>query len=150
MVENKGEPSWSAFETLCIDICVSSVLLDELSAWLHIITHQHGEDLISLGSVLDRHLFEQTGLRIHGRLPQLVGVHLTQTFVALCMQGLVIVVAIDIFVDESLTLLLGIAIFAHLLIGALIEWRGGDIEVSLLDHLRHEAVEQGHDQRVDV
>ena len=67
------------------------------------------------------------------------------------MQTLTILHTIAPLVEERLALLLCVAIFLGLvLIGTEIEGRSGDIEVALLDNLRHEAIEEGHDERVDV
>ena len=135
---------------LCVDVGIGGVLLDELTARLNIVTHEHGEYLVGLGGILDGHLLQQTVLRVHGGLPELLRVHLTQTFVTLGVKGLIVAVACHILVDEGLALLLSIAVLRHLLIGALVEWRRGYVEVSTLDHLRHEAVEECHNERVDV
>ena len=45
--------------TLCVDIGISSVLLDELTAWLHVVAHQHRENLVSLSCIVDGYLLEQ-------------------------------------------------------------------------------------------
>ena len=95
------------------------MLLDELAAWLHIIAHEHREYLVSLGCILDSNLLEQTCLRVHGCLPKLLWVHLTKTFIALCVDRLAVLRAVAILVEESLTLLLGVAILLPLvLVGA--------------------------------
>lgn len=44
---------------LCVDVGVSGVLLDKLAAWLHVVAHKHGENLIGIGGILDGHLFKQ-------------------------------------------------------------------------------------------
>ena len=106
---------------LCVDVGVGSILLDELAARLYIVTHQHREDLVSLSGILDSYLLEQAVLRIHSRLPQLLRVHLTKTFVALCVECGSVLVTSDILVDEGLTLLLGIAVLRELLEGTLIK-----------------------------
>ena len=66
------------------------------------------------------------------------------------MQGSRVFVASHILVDECLTLLLGVAVLRHLLERTLVKRRCGNVEMSALNHLRHEAIEQCHDQRVDV
>ena len=66
------------------------------------------------------------------------------------MQGCSVLVASDILVDEGLTLLLGVAVLRELLEGAFIKRWGSDVEVSLLNDLRHETIEERHDERVDV
>ena len=69
--------------SLCIDICVGSVLLDELATWTHILAHEHGEGVVSLCCIIDGHLLEEARFRVHGGLPKLFWVHLTKTFVSL-------------------------------------------------------------------
>ena len=65
--------------TLSVDIGVSSILFDELAAWFYIITHQHRENLISLGCVLNSNLLEQSCRWVHSSFPKLLWIHLTQT-----------------------------------------------------------------------
>ena len=135
---------------LCVDVCVGSILLDELAARLYVVTHQHREDLVSLSGILNSYLLQQAVLRIHGGLPELFWVHLTKTFVALCVECCSVLVASDVLVDEGLTLLLGIAVLRELLEGTLIKRWGSDVEVATLNDLWHEAIEERHDERVDV
>ena len=135
---------------LCVDIGVCCVLLDELSAWLHIVAHQHRENLVSLSCILDGNLLEQACCWVHSGFPKLLWVHLTQTFVSLGVD-ILIFGAVAILVDESLALLLGIAVFAHLVaVCTLVERWGCDIQVAFLNNLWHEAIEESHDQGVDV
>ena len=107
-------------DVLCVDVGVGGILLDELATGLYVVAHQHGEDLVGLGGVLDGDLLQQTVLGIHGGLPELLGVHLTKTFVALCVQGRSVLVASHILVDEGLALLLGVAVLRELLISTFI------------------------------
>ncbi len=55
----------------------------KLAAVLDLLTHQDGEDLVGDGGVLEPDLEEGAALRVHGGLPQLVGVHLAETLVPL-------------------------------------------------------------------
>ena len=66
------------------------------------------------------------------------------------MQGLVVAITCYILIDKGLTLLLCVAVLGGLLVRTLVEWGRSDVEVSALDHLRHKAIEECHDQRVDV
>ena len=52
------------------------VLLDELAARLHDLAHEGGEDLVRLLGVLDLHQPQDPHVRVEGRLPELLGVHL--------------------------------------------------------------------------
>ena len=97
--------------SLRVDIGVGRVFLNEFAARFYVVTHQHGENFISLCSILDGDLLKQTVLRIHGRLPKLFGVHLTKTFVALRVQSFVFTVTSYIFINKCLTLLFCIAVF---------------------------------------
>ena len=135
---------------LCVDIGVCCVLLDELSAWLHIVAHQHRENLVSLSCILDGNLLEQACCWVHSGFPKLLWVHLTQTFVSLGVD-ILIFCALAILVDESLALLFCIAILAHLAaVSTLVERWGSDVQVTFLNNFWHEAIEECHDQRVDV
>src|SRR5688500_3162577 len=62
---------------------VLRILLDELPARLDVVAHQRREDLVGFDRVLERHLEDRARLGIHGRLPELVRIHLAQTLVAL-------------------------------------------------------------------
>ena len=116
---------------LSVNVCVCSVLLDELAAWLHIISHQHGEYLVCLGCILDGYLLEQACRWVHGGLPKLLWVHLTQTFVSLGVDILVFL-SLAVFVEECLSLLLGVAVLAHLAtISTFVERWCRDIQMAL-------------------
>ena len=72
-----------------IDVGISGIILNKLAARWHIVTHQHGEYIISIGVILNFHLTQQTVFRIHGGVPKLNFTHFTQTFVSLHMHTLV-------------------------------------------------------------
>src|SRR4051812_11544235 len=57
--------------------------LDELPARGHLVAHEHVKDFISHDRVLELHLQDSPGDRIHGGLPELLRVHLAETFVTL-------------------------------------------------------------------
>lgn len=59
------------------------IALDEVTAWLDRITHQGVEDLISADGVFDGDLEHAAHAWVHGGFPQLIRVHLAQTFVSL-------------------------------------------------------------------
>ena len=82
-----------------VDGGVGGVLLDELAAGINVLTHEHGEDAVGLGGVTDVDALEQAVVGIHGGLPQLLGIHLTQTFESLNGDG--ILIATCILVDEA-------------------------------------------------
>src|SRR5262245_17999296 len=62
---------------------VQGVLFDELAARLHRVAHQDREHLVGADRILEAHLQERARLGIHGRLPELIGVHLAESLVAL-------------------------------------------------------------------
>src|ERR1700753_459179 len=58
---------------------VLGVALDERSPRLDVLTHQHAEQLVGLGRVVQGHLEQHPVGRVHGGFPQLGRVHLTET-----------------------------------------------------------------------
>src|SRR6476469_5839988 len=62
---------------------VLRVLLDEAAARLDVLAHQRGERLVRGGRVLEGHLEQRAGLRVHRGLPELLVVHLAEALVAL-------------------------------------------------------------------
>lgn len=140
----------SFVEGLRVDVCVRCIFFNELAAWLNIVTHEHGEYLVGLGSILYCYLFQQARLGIHCRFPQLFRVHLAKTLVALGVDARPFLSA-TVLVDECLALLLVVAILRHLvLVGAFIEWGSGDIEMPFFYDFWHEAEEKSHYEGVDV
>src|SRR5688500_16042499 len=57
---------------------VERVLLDEVLAGLDLVAHEDREDRVGLDRVLDAHLEERAVLGVHGRFPELLGVHLAE------------------------------------------------------------------------
>ncbi len=57
--------------------------LDERFARSDVGAHKHIEDFVGFSRVVDGNLLENAARRIHGRLPELFGVHFTETFVTL-------------------------------------------------------------------
>src|SRR5215831_19986433 len=62
---------------------VLGVALDEGAACLHVLAHQHAEQLVGLGRVVQRDLQQHPPRRVHRGLPQLASVHLTEALEAL-------------------------------------------------------------------
>src|SRR5437867_10030540 len=60
---------------------LEGVPLDELAARLHLVAHEDREDPVGLDGVLDLHLQQLAPRRVHGRLPELLGVHLPTALV---------------------------------------------------------------------
>ena len=67
------------------------------------------------------------------------------------MNALAVFLALGVLVYEGLSLLFGVAIFTGLvLVSALVKRWGSDVEVTFFDDFGHEAIEQRHDECVDV
>ena len=80
------------------------VLLDEFAAGRHFVAHQHREDTVRFGGVLDIDLTQNARVGVHRRVPQLMGVHLAETFVTLDVH------ALAEFGRDGIALLLGPAV----------------------------------------
>src|SRR6266536_5318166 len=85
-----------ASDALRVDECFLRVLLDEIAASLDVLTHKGAEHQMSLGGLLDAHLLEYSRLRVHGRFPKLLGLHLGQALEALDVHFLVAVLRAEI------------------------------------------------------
>ena len=48
--------------------------------------HQQGDQPLSFGHVLQRHLHQLAVFRVHGRLPQLRRVHFAKSFIKMCIR----------------------------------------------------------------
>jgi len=79
------------------------MLLYELPARLHLVAHEDSEDPVRLHCILQGDPKHDPPLRIHGSLPELLGVHLTQALVPLndrfvhaCYQLVKLLIAIGV------------------------------------------------------
>src|SRR5437870_10952308 len=61
----------------------AGVVLDEVAPRLDLVAHEHGEDAICDGGILERHLSERACRRGHRGFTELVGVHLAEALEAL-------------------------------------------------------------------
>jgi hypothetical protein len=59
-----------------------SMVLDEAASFLDVIAHQDTKQSVSLTGIVNQHSEQYTSLGVHCRLPQLLRVHLTETFEA--------------------------------------------------------------------
>src|ERR1700687_867373 len=120
------------------------VRLDEAFAWIHFGAHQDVEDLVGLDRVFDLDPQQHAVLRIHGGLPELLGIHLTETLVArnLRLTGHLRQLAV--------LLLIGVGVADLLAARDLVQRRLGNVEVLPGDHLRHVAEEKCEQQGADV
>src|SRR5437870_7642327 len=73
-VANRGPAS----PPLHINVRAPCVLLDELPARLHLVAHQHREELLRGRGVLGGDPLQHTSLRVHRGLPELLVVHLAE------------------------------------------------------------------------
>src|ERR1700730_258146 len=62
---------------------VFGVTGDETAPGFHVLAHQYAEQFIGRRRIVQGHQLQHTYRRIHGGFPELFGVHLAETFVAL-------------------------------------------------------------------
>src|SRR3989338_8542981 len=154
--------------------------MDELLARSDFRAHQDIEDLVSLGGVVDRDLFHDSRLRVHGRIPELLRVHFAQTFVALDVEfdaarafnhlasfgslisgryfSLLFYCFIAFFAFfkffklflSQLKLGVGVDKADRAALLNPVERRLGDVEVAGADQLGEVAIEEGQEQGADV
>src|SRR5436190_6770056 len=124
---------------------LSGLGLDEVFPRPDLLAHQHREDLIGQRGVLAVDPQERARFGVHRGFPELVRVHLAEALEPLDRQVLDVEV-----LDDLVALLLGLGVTRDLSGADPVERRLGDVEVALVDHLRHVAVEEGQQQRPDV
>ena len=119
--------------------------LDEILPGFNILAHQGLEDLICLHGVLDRDLLEDPLLRVHGRIPELLGVHLPKTLVPLDRDPLLPQLGEDPFhVLFAVSIPLLLSLHDR-------EERGlGDVDIAGLDQPEHIPVEEGEEKGPDM
>ncbi len=145
----------SFFYRVLLDIQVAhfgSVGLDKAAARRNQIAHQHGEGLVGLLGIFQGHLEDGAVGWIEGCIPELFGIHLSQTFIALDR-----VAATDALArlwveagEEFIALGIGIGINALLAVLDQIERRLSDIEVTVGDQRAHITEEEGQQQGANV
>src|SRR5262245_58062235 len=116
--------------------------LDEVLARRDLLTHQHREDRVGLRRILDLGPQERPCLRVHRRLPELIGVHLAEALEALNRD----VLLVDLL-DDLVPFLLGLGVAGDLAGADPVERRLGDVELAVLDDLRQVPVEERQQQR---
>src|ERR1051325_12050264 len=82
--------SWGRIGTALLDVEVAHVervLLDEPPPRLDLVAHQRRKDLVGLVGVFDSHLQQDPRVWVHGRLPQLLGIHLAEPLEALDLEA---------------------------------------------------------------
>ena len=121
------------------------VLLDEGPPGVDIVTHQGGEGLFCDEPVVEVDLEQGPHLGIHGRCPELTGVHLTEALEPLDIQFLPLVLRLDV-------IQFGVVLHPDRLGPDLhrVQRRLGDVDETGLDELWHVAEEECQQQGADV
>ncbi len=95
--------------------------------------------------ILNTHLQQSTAFRIHRRLPELFRIHLSKTLIAL---------DIDFPFSQTrhdlIPLFVAVSIPHDFVLLDLVKRRLSDIDISRLDDLPHEAIEEGQQQGADM
>jgi len=128
---------------------VFRVFLDELLAGLNLFSHKDGEGLVRLHGVFQRDSAQRALLRVHGGLPQLVGVHFAKALVPGNVDLHVLGVAPHLG-GNAVTLRIGVGHSLLFAAGQLVQRRYGGVYVALLDERAHEPEEEGQKQRADM
>src|SRR6476620_6496233 len=132
---------------LLLDVQIHDFLgmrLDELLTRRNRTSHQHIEGFIDAHAVLDLDLHERPPGRVHGRVPELIRVHLTETLVALNLRPLAQLL------DCRLALLFGVRPDLFLATLHPVERWLRDVEVAVVNELLEMPVEEGQKQRSDM
>ena len=124
-------------------------MFDERLARLDLLAHEHGEYLVGVHGVLERDLLERAGLGVHGRLPELVRVHLAEALEAVDVDLRVRIVAAHLGRD-LIALLVGESHARGLAAVELIQRWDGGVDIAAVDERAHEAEEECQQQRADV
>src|SRR5881397_3182226 len=121
-----GRGSWASSGMLLLDVQVHDflrVFLDVLPAGLDGLPHEDREKRIGGRGVLDCYLLQLTSGGIHRRLPELVGVHLSQALVPLVHDPFVAELLREVF-----ALLLRVCIVEFLALLDLVQGRLRDVD----------------------
>src|SRR5699024_3569691 len=123
---------------------VSRVAGDEVPSRVDVLAHEDREQLVRRGRVLERDLAERADRRVHGGLPQLLGVHLTEPLVALdtvVHVDLALVLQTDL--EQLVTLAVGIReVRLTLAPLELVQRRLREVDVAVLHERLHEPEDQ--------
>src|SRR4051812_1928405 len=109
---------------------VLGVLLDERLACRNVLTHQHGEQPIGERGVVERDAEERPALRVHRRLPELGGVHLSEALEPLRLQ---LLLTVPVRGPELLPLALVVEVMLLLPLLQQVEGWLRDVDVAGLD-----------------
>src|SRR5690554_3021070 len=87
-------------------------------------------------------------MRIHRRIPELLGIHLAKTLVALRVDR--VLVSVSILLNKIKPLPFTVAILLSLSLLAEVEWRCGNIDITIFDERTHVSKKEGENQRIDM
>ena len=119
-------------------------MFDEFPARLHLVAHEDGKNLVGCGGVLNLHAEHHAACRIHGRLPELVGVHFAEALVALnFVPGLELR-------HKAVAFLVAVGVKVLLVFRQTEKRRLRKVDVPFLDERLHEAEEKREKQRADM
>src|SRR2546427_12772379 len=124
---------------------VPRVLLDVLPTGADGFAHQNGEEGVCRGRVLNCNLLQDATLRVQGRFPELVRVHLPEALVPLVGHALV-----PELLRELLPLLLCVCVEDFLGFSNLIEGRLGDVHIPCVNEGSHVPEEECKEKRRDM
>ena len=126
--------------------------LNEAAARGYAGAHEHIKDLVGVRGVFNSDLQERTRLRIHRRFPQLIRIHLAQTLVALDCDFVRVLEILDFPLEQFVVGGAGFRMHVlHLLaVFQQKDWRLRDIQMPLLNDLRHVAEEECQQQSANV
>src|SRR3990172_512597 len=121
------------------------VALDEVLARGHFLAHELRENAVGGHRVLYVDLEHDAPGGVHGRLPELLRVHLTETLVALDVHLAVLEAA-----DVGVLLLIVVHPAGLLAVLDAVQRRLGDVQVAAVDQVAHVAEEEGEVEGADV
>ncbi len=121
------------------------VNLNKLFAGWDLVSHENREDLVGTFGIGDFYFFEHSLGWIHGSHPELLGVHFSQTLVALNGYFLTL-----IGFEDFVSFCVGIDVVLVFLDFESIEWGHGDVEVATFDNLGEVAVEESEGESGNV
>src|SRR5690606_21319214 len=134
---------------LSVYLGIFCVFLNKRPTGRYILTHQHRENPVCFGGIVDIDLVQFSGSGIHGSFPKLVSVHLTQTFVSLDLHR-VWITSVGIKCNQIVSFLLGPGVREFCSFFDHVEWGSSDIEIAILDQGTHIPEEEGQYKRYDM
>src|SRR5271168_940381 len=131
---------------------VLGVAGDKASACFDVLAHQDGEQFVGGRGVVQGDLTQHPDRRVHGGFPQLLGIHFTETFVALDAVFLIdLPASLQPRLHQTVPLAVGVGEFwfGALPLQLVQRWLRQEY-VSILDQRSHEPEQQRQQQRRDM